>query len=100
MNNTFAEHLAADARLIILRALAEDTSGRHNEVLLQRALETYGLTRNREFVRTQMRALADLGAVTVHEAGTVLIATISRLGLDHVEQRARIEGVARPSPGA
>ena len=46
-----------------------------------------------------MRTLAELGAVTLREAGTVLIATITRAGIDHVERRGIIEGVLRPSPG-
>ena len=34
------------------------------------------------------------------EAGTVLIAELTRAGLDHVERRAFLEGVERPSPEA
>lgn len=94
----YAEHMAADARLIILRTLHADTSGTLNEVLLTRALETFGHRRSRDYVRTQLRTLADLGAVTIREAGTVMIATLTRLGEDHVERRAVIEGVLRPSP--
>jgi len=32
-------------------------------------------------------------------AGTVLVAALTRAGLDHVERRAFLDGVARPSPG-
>jgi hypothetical protein len=51
-------------------------------------------------VRTQLRALADLGAVTLTEAGSVMIASLTRAGLDHVDGRGIIEGVRRPSPDA
>jgi hypothetical protein len=95
----FVEHLAADARLVILRTLHAETSNTLNEALLHRALETFGHNRSRDFVRTQIRALKDLGAVRVTEAGgTVMIATLTRAGMDHVERRSVIEGVARPSP--
>jgi hypothetical protein len=97
--NAYAEHAAADARLIILRTLHSETSGTLNEVLLQQALETYGHRKSRDYVRTQLRALAELGAVTLREAGTVMVAAITRIGVDHVERRAVIEGVLRPSPG-
>lgn len=96
----YPEHAAADARLVILRTLHGETSGTLNEVLLQKALETFGHNRTRDYVRTQLRALAELGAVSLREAGTVMIATIARAGADHVERRAVIEGVLKPSPGA
>jgi len=51
-------------------------------------------------VRTEMRKLEEIGAVQLAEAGTILIASITRAGLDHVERRSVIEGVARPSPEA
>lgn len=94
----FAEHIAADARLVFLRTLHEETGGSLNEALLQKALEAFGLSRSRDFVRTQLRKLEELGAVKLSEAAGVLIATITRAGADHVERRTRIEGIARPSP--
>jgi hypothetical protein len=98
--NDFAAFVERDARLILLRALAAETSRTHNEVLLQAALEAHGVTRSRNYVRTQLRALEELGAVTLREAGTVMIASLTRAGLDHVEGRGIVEGVNRPSPGA
>jgi hypothetical protein len=95
----FAAFIDRDARLILLRALAAETSRTHNEVLLQAALEAHGVSRSRDYLRTQLRALAELGAVSLREAGTVMIATLTRAGLDHVEGRGIIEGVNRPSPG-
>jgi hypothetical protein len=94
----FRQFMTEDARLVILKTLHGEVSNTLNEVLLLRALETFGHYQTREFVRTQIRALAGLGAVTVTEAGTVLIARITRFGIDHVERRAVIDGVRRPSP--
>ncbi|MER8964478.1 hypothetical protein NKI25_01940 [Mesorhizobium sp. M0808] len=96
----FDAYLTYDARLIILRELNRQTDGRLNEVLLTKTLDTFGHNRSREWVRTQLRKLAELGAVKVTEAGSVMVAAITRSGIDHVERRSIIEGVARPSPEA
>lgn len=95
----FSEHLARSARLIILRALAAETSRTLNEVVLQGALETFGINRHRGYVRTQINVLADLGAVQLRQAGSVSIAVLTQTGLDHVESRTVIDGVDRPSLG-
>ncbi len=95
---SFEEHSARDARLIILRGLNDQLDGRMNEVLLTALLGTFGHNRSREWVRTQLNKLRELGAVTLVEAGTVKIATITRAGVDHVERRSLIEGINRPSP--
>lgn len=100
MTASFEEMLVADARLVMLKALVEQTDGRLNETLLTAALDSLGHRRSRDWVRTQLRVLADLGGVRISVAGTVMIAEITRLGTDHVERRQVIEGVKRPSPGA
>ena len=97
---SFDVFLTEDARLVILRALAKETNNTLNESILTKILETFGHTRSREWVRTQIRKLEELGAVRVTIAGTVAIASLTQAGLDHVERRSVIEGVARPSIGA
>lgn len=94
---SFEEHLTKDARLVILKALAQQTDCRLGEVILVHALSTYGHNRSRDWLRTQLRAMADVGAIRITEAGTVMIAELTRLGQDHIERRAVIEGIARPS---
>jgi hypothetical protein len=96
----YEEHLAEDARLVILRELACQTDGRLNDTILTSVLDSFGYRRSREWVRTQMAKLEELGAVTIVEAGTVRIASVTRAGIDHVERRSVIDGVARPSPEA
>lgn len=99
-NTNFADYLTQDARLVILKELAFQSDGRLNEVLLEKVLDTFGHRRSREWIRTQLSKLAELGAISLAEVGTVQIATITRTGLDHVERRSFVDGVARPSPGA
>ena len=88
-----------EARLVALRLLAEQTDGRLNSSLLRDELaDRWAINRTRDWLHTQLRYLADIGAVHVTEAGTVLIAEITRRGLDHVERRIALDGVKRPSP--
>lgn len=97
---SYQEFATHDARLVILRELAAQSDGRLNEVILTAALDAFGYRRSREWVRTQLRKLDEIGAVTIVEAGSVMIASITRAGVDHVDRRAFLEGVARPSLGA
>ncbi|MEX2126954.1 MAG: hypothetical protein WD871_01755 [Xanthobacteraceae bacterium] len=88
-----------EARLIILRTLANQVDGRFNSELVRRTLETFGITRTRAWVHDEFRYLADMGAVEVSDAGSVQVASLTGKGRDHVERRLIIEGVKRPSPG-
>lgn len=94
---SYADDLAADARLCMLKELASQVDGRLNEVGLMRVLDMFGIRRTRDWVRTQLRQLDQLGAVRITEAGTVMVAALTKLGRDHVDRRAVIEGVTRPS---
>jgi hypothetical protein len=94
----FRQYIAADVRLIVLRELVAQPDYRLNETLLLRVLETFGHRKSRDYLRDQLRWLEEMGAVTLTEAGTVMIAELTRRGRDHVERRTVIEGVARPSP--
>ena len=44
-----------------------------------------------------LRKLEALGAIDIQTAGEMLIARINRMGRDHLDERAVIEGVTRPS---
>ena len=95
---SYLDHVVADARLVILKALSKQVDGRLNEVLITAELDSFGHKRSREWVRTQLMKLEELGAVVNVTQGTVMVAGITRLGLAHVERREVIDGVARPSP--
>lgn len=91
------ERLAADARLQILRELAAQTDGRLSILPLQRALDVYGIKRDRDWIFTQLRKLEALDAIEIQMAGELPIARIARAGRDHLDERAVIEGVTRPA---
>lgn len=93
----YNEDMAEEGRLVILKELAIQTDGRLNEVSLTRVLDSFAFRRSREWTRTQMRKLAEVGAVRLSEAGTVLIAQITTLGRNHVERREIVDGILRPS---
>lgn len=97
---SYREYLELDARLVILRGLAAQSTGRLNEVIITKVLDDFGHSKSREWTRTQLHKMEEVGAVKLEEVGTVLVATITRAGLDHAERRSFIEGIAKPSPGA
>lgn len=94
---SYADIKRKDARLVILRALSEQNDGRLNETILTQILDAFGHRESREWVRTQIRALSDLGVLSFTEVADIMIAEIKQLGLDHVERRSIVEGISRPS---
>jgi repressor of nif and glnA expression len=94
---TFEEYSDRDARLCILRELSRQLDNRANERLLTAMLTAMGYSRSLEWVRTQLRKLEELGALRIHQVGEIMVAELRRAGLDHVERRSVIEGVAKPS---
>nr|WP_278437064.1 hypothetical protein [Brucella anthropi] len=97
MSADYSTYVDENARLIILKALAMEINGSMNDSLLGHQLERFGISKPRSYLRNQMRWLENTaGAVRITEAGTALIATLTRTGRDHVERRLVLEGVQRP----
>lgn len=94
---SYADLIAAQARLHILKELHRQTDGRLNDMLVRGALDIVGIQRSRDFVRTQLRKLEELGAIELTVAGEMLIAHLAPAGRDHIAERSVIEGIARPS---
>jgi acetolactate synthase regulatory subunit len=97
---THDDRTAADARLIILTELAAQADGRSNDVVLARVIDAYGLRRSRDWLRTQLRRLADVDAVRIETLATVMVVTLRQAGRDHVDRRALLEGVSHPGDEA
>lgn len=95
--STMDRIMREQARLIILKALAEQVDDRLNSDLLVATLELFGISKPREWVHQQLAYLAEMGGVTVMDAGTIKVATLTELGARHVARTAVIEGVKRPS---
>lgn len=92
----YEEHLAQDARLAILKELAQQGDYRLSEVGIMLVLDALGYRRSREWMREQIGKLEDLGAVIIHRNGDAHVPQLVRAGRDHVEGRAFIQGIARP----
>jgi len=94
---SYQEIIAKDGRLIILRELNAQVDGQLNEAALRRVLDLHGITRSRDWLLTQLNRLVELEAVALKQAGDLTVAAILRAGRDHVEERAVLGGVSRPS---
>jgi hypothetical protein len=94
---SLADAIAADARLMILKELRKQVDGRLSELLIRRVLDVYGVRRDRDWIVTQLRKLEALGAIELQDAGDILVARILPAGRDHVDERAVMEGITRPS---
>lgn len=94
---SYQETIAKDARFIVLRELNAQVDGRLNEMSLRRVLDAFGVKRSRDWLVTQLNHLAGLDAVTIKEVEDFVIAQITPVGRDHVEERAVLGGVSRPS---
>ena len=100
MTTRFKQELDKDARLQVLRTLANETSGKSSARALIVALEDSGHPpKSEDYVKQQLRHLSEVGGVTLFESGIHLLAEITRAGLDHVARRSVLEGVGRPQPG-
>lgn len=96
----FAEDEKRNQRLVILRSLDQSPDATLNETLIMRQLEHFGhgyLTP--EDLREQLAWLTERNAITTRLAGeTVIIAKLTRRGLNHVQRKGEpIEGVDQPS---
>lgn len=91
------EAIDADVRLIILKELADQPAHQVNETIITGTLEQFAYIKTREYVRAQLRSLEDLGAIRLRKMGSIMVAQLLRPGLEHLERRAFLEGVGRPS---
>ena len=95
--SAFAETIAREARLRILKELARQTDGRLSELMIRPVLDLFGIRRDRDWIATQLRKLEQLGSIEIEVVGQTMVARITRDGRDHIDERAVIEGIARPS---
>lgn len=96
----FEKAVEEDVRLIILKELAAMSDGRSNENILAEAVYSCGHNKSREYLRTQLNKLAELGATRNTTIGSITVAQITEAGVDHVLRRGKIEGIRQPRLGA
>lgn len=93
---SYSDFLRRDMRLVILRILSELPGYRGNSSIIANLLDQLGHSWTRDQVKAELRWLADVGTLTLDEAGSVLVATLAGRGQDAAEGRVTIDGIARP----
>ena len=89
-----------DARLIILRELEKQVDERLHSGFMVSVLFEFGIDKPMEWIHGELQWLAEMGAVTLMRAGSVVVATLSEKGHRHLRRALIIEGIKRPSrPG-
>ncbi len=97
---SYSDYLKRDLRLVLLRSLADQPGYVANDRILQIEANRFGLERSRDVIRAELRWLDEVGAVRLTDAGSVMVARLSRRGLEHVQGLTEIEGINKPSPEA
>lgn len=95
---SFANLVAEDIRLVILKSLEQDVDYSHNEYVIKRALEYFGHNVSTDRCRTELKWLEEQGLVTISVADTVWIVKLTARGEDAALGRAFVHGVKRPQP--
>lgn len=87
-----------DLRLTLLKSLVLQPGFRANENILQAEASAVGIDVSRATVRTELNYLREVGAVTLTEAGSVVVATITLRGKEHTDGLTILAGVNTPLP--
>ncbi len=100
MSKPYAEYVAEDRRLAILRLLEESAGYEANESMIAAVLRDLGHVVSRDQVRTDFAWLKEQGLVTLSELATVQVAALTQRGLETASGIVTTPGVKRPAPRA
>ncbi len=98
---SYDDFMLPDARLIIIKELERQADGRLNETLIQKTLDIFGHRHSIDWLREQLLGLEKLGAIktdVLSDKG-FMVATLAKAGVDHLDRREFIDGIAKPSLG-
>lgn len=98
--SNYGEYRTRVLRLTLLKSLSAAPGYRANEDILQEEAGAVGIEVSRAVIRSELTFLSEIGAITVKAVGSVMVATITLRGKEHVEGLTRLEGVNTPSPEA
>ncbi len=100
MEENWKQFVTKSRRLSLLRFLKE-CGGQANDSIIQNVLEnTYGFSKSpRETYRQDIRFCEDNGLVVISWAGEVMVAQITKRGVEVAEGRTAVEGIQPPSVG-
>lgn len=95
----FYDFTMGHARLTILRTLSEAYGHSSNDSMLIDVMQSFGLPVTRDLLRTQLGWLEEQGLIRLSKPNdALLVATLRERGHDVATGRARLEGVAQPTP--
>jgi len=95
MKDVFAEQ----QRIIMLQLMYQDSDYSLNDQLLQRALDLFGHAISIDRIDAHLRFLEDCDLVEVDDLGYgMLVAKLTRKGMDVAQGRIRMDGIDRPIP--
>ena len=98
--NQFAQAQAEAARLKILELLQQTNGYSLNNQVIGMSLESMGIRLAASVVRAELGWLQDVGALTLTEVGTLVVADLTERGHDLARGLSSIKGIARPVPGS
>lgn len=85
-----------DCRLRILMILNEQSDDALSSTLIRKSLFAMGHNTSPDYVLAQLDALADVGGVKLTPSADpeIVIAVLTQAGIDHLERRTPLRGVA------
>lgn len=87
-----------DQRLLILKSLLDSHHYSQNEEVLLVLLEQYGHFPSHELLRLNLCFLEEKGLLVLSMLDELLVAKLTRQGVDVAQGRTIVEGVKRPRP--
>lgn len=96
---TYAESVAADRRLLILKALRAANGYTASGMLLRAFLSSFGREVSSDLIAGELAWLAEMSLISLRAEAGQHIATITSRGLDVCQGVAQTPGVRRPEPG-
>ena len=93
----YRDKVTEDLRLVILQII-ERSDGETNTRILGSELPDVGHRVSADRLRTELAWLAEQGAVTLAEAGSMHVVALTERGADLAAGRTAIPGLRRPAP--
>ena len=100
MRQAYADYVAGERRLSLLRLLAGQPDYALNVYVAQKALRLLGHGEAHSVIKADFAFLAEAGLAVLSERERVSVATLTREGQDVATGLLVVEGVARPSARA
>ena len=100
MKRTYQGKMASqteDLRLSILQTI-DEAGGETNSRIIGSEIPGLGHRVSADRLRTEIAWLDEQGAVTLAEAGSMFIVTLTERGVDLAAGRTAIPGIRRPAP--